>query len=257
MLLRSVTKHIKDQNWFAVWVDFIIVVVGVFVGIQVANWNDSQKEQQRASEYLARIKVELVANQEDMTRRIEYFTKARNHGISVLEKLNQSAELLDENFLIDAYQASQSLPRKIARATYDELLSVGAINAIGNEAIRKRLAQYYRSSQTSENILLILPSYQNRLRSSMPYKVQTQFRNGNCSNTFKTDESGAPLIVPNKACDLELTEEQRLHAVKEILSADLKSDLTRLLSDHDVKIQLSAVVYDRAQELYDFLEKNE
>lgn len=44
MLLRRVTKHIKAQDWFAVLVDFVIVVVGVFVGLQVQDWNDSRKE---------------------------------------------------------------------------------------------------------------------------------------------------------------------------------------------------------------------
>lgn len=37
MLLRSVTRYVKDQNWFDVFIDFMIVVIGVFIGIQVAN----------------------------------------------------------------------------------------------------------------------------------------------------------------------------------------------------------------------------
>ena len=36
MLLRSITKHVQDQNWFAIGIDFFIVVVGVFIGMQVA-----------------------------------------------------------------------------------------------------------------------------------------------------------------------------------------------------------------------------
>jgi hypothetical protein len=39
MLLRRITEHIRTQNWFAVGIDFLIVVVGVYIGIQVANWN--------------------------------------------------------------------------------------------------------------------------------------------------------------------------------------------------------------------------
>jgi len=35
MLLRRITKHVKDQNWFAVGLDSLIVVDGVFVGLQV------------------------------------------------------------------------------------------------------------------------------------------------------------------------------------------------------------------------------
>jgi hypothetical protein len=27
-------KHVQDQNWFAVGIDFLIVVTGVFIGIQ-------------------------------------------------------------------------------------------------------------------------------------------------------------------------------------------------------------------------------
>ncbi len=41
MRLRRVTEHVKAQNWFAVGLDFVIVVVGVFIGIQVANWNEA------------------------------------------------------------------------------------------------------------------------------------------------------------------------------------------------------------------------
>ncbi len=33
MLLRRVTEHVKTQNWFAVLLDFLIVVIGVFMGL--------------------------------------------------------------------------------------------------------------------------------------------------------------------------------------------------------------------------------
>ena len=55
MLLRRITKHVKDQNWFAVGIDFIIVVVGVFIGIQVANWNDAQGDRHRETLILQNI----------------------------------------------------------------------------------------------------------------------------------------------------------------------------------------------------------
>mgnify|MGYP003541639920 CR=1 FL=1 len=38
MILRRVIEHVKDQNWFAVGIDFVIVVAGVFVGLQVQDW---------------------------------------------------------------------------------------------------------------------------------------------------------------------------------------------------------------------------
>lgn len=38
MLLRQVTRHIKNQNWFAVGLDFVIVVVGVGVALMGQQW---------------------------------------------------------------------------------------------------------------------------------------------------------------------------------------------------------------------------
>ena len=58
MLLRRVTKHIKAQDWFAVFVDFLIVVVGVFVGLQVQDWNDSRKERLEELALLDRLSEE-------------------------------------------------------------------------------------------------------------------------------------------------------------------------------------------------------
>ena len=62
MILRSVTKHINEQNWFAVWVDFVIVVVGVFVGIEVANWNEVQNERADEKVIIERLIDEFEVN---------------------------------------------------------------------------------------------------------------------------------------------------------------------------------------------------
>ncbi len=40
MILCRIMEHIKTQSCFAVGLDFVIVVFGVVIGIQVANWNN-------------------------------------------------------------------------------------------------------------------------------------------------------------------------------------------------------------------------
>jgi hypothetical protein len=62
MLLRSISKHIKDQNWFAVFVDFLIVVVGVFIGIQVSNWNAAISNNAAFQQALQRFDAESKEN---------------------------------------------------------------------------------------------------------------------------------------------------------------------------------------------------
>ena len=60
LLLRSITKHVKDQNWFAVALDFVIVVIGVFIGIQVANWNEARLVRQEQRAFLEQLYADLA-----------------------------------------------------------------------------------------------------------------------------------------------------------------------------------------------------
>ena len=43
MRLRSLTKHIREQNWFAVVLDFFIVVVGILIAFQITNWSEARQ----------------------------------------------------------------------------------------------------------------------------------------------------------------------------------------------------------------------
>jgi len=44
MILRRITQHVKDQNWFAVTLDFFIVVVGIWVALMVGQWADEHQQ---------------------------------------------------------------------------------------------------------------------------------------------------------------------------------------------------------------------
>lgn len=59
MILRRVIEHVKAQNWTAVALDFVIVVVGVFIGIQVSNWNDGRAANARKAEIIAALVTDL------------------------------------------------------------------------------------------------------------------------------------------------------------------------------------------------------
>lgn len=47
MILRRFIEHFRQQNWAAIGIDFAIVVIGVFLGMQIGNWNAERIEGQR------------------------------------------------------------------------------------------------------------------------------------------------------------------------------------------------------------------
>jgi len=44
MILRRFMQHIRKQDWFMVSVDLLVLIVGIFLGLQVSDWNEERKE---------------------------------------------------------------------------------------------------------------------------------------------------------------------------------------------------------------------
>ena len=48
MILRTLADALREQNWFTVALEVLIVVVGIFIGLQVDDWNSARIDRQRA-----------------------------------------------------------------------------------------------------------------------------------------------------------------------------------------------------------------
>ena len=244
MIFRRIKAHIEKENWFAVLIDFLIVVVGVFIGIQVANWNDNRQQRETTQHYLTCISEELVANQEDINQRLAYFRQTRAHAFAALEALEQSKDQLGVKFLVDIYQASQALPREIGRDCYDEVLSVGANHAIPDIEVRKRLANYYRSIASQKNNLESMTPYREIIRENLRYSVQTAIRAA-CDDITTTGKNGEPIISLPPKCNPSLDADEMANAVNDIFKLNIRNKLTRQLSDLDLKLTSGEIFIKR------------
>ena len=59
MLLRRLAESLKSQNWTAIWIEFILLVSGVFLGIQVSNWNAERELNKKSAVFTERLKTDL------------------------------------------------------------------------------------------------------------------------------------------------------------------------------------------------------
>jgi len=62
MILRRLSKSLTEQNWTAIWIEFVLLVVGVFLGIQVANWNAARVDRIEYEAALGRLGAEIDIN---------------------------------------------------------------------------------------------------------------------------------------------------------------------------------------------------
>ena len=70
MLLRRLTAHVRGENWFAVALDLLVVVVGLFIGLQIDTWWEAQKEARFESVYLMEIQEDFEANKSSLEEQI-------------------------------------------------------------------------------------------------------------------------------------------------------------------------------------------
>lgn len=41
MILRRITRSLAEQNWTAIILEFVLLVAGVYFGIEVSNWSEA------------------------------------------------------------------------------------------------------------------------------------------------------------------------------------------------------------------------
>lgn len=149
MILRSLTKHVKDQNWFAVGLDFAIVIVGVFIGIQVSNWNESQREQALLRDYLHRLSDDFSLSIDGTERTRQFVTTNLNNLGVVLSSLRDCA-VVDEHrgaFANGLFHMGKLIPAQFVDGTLEELRASGRLLLVKNDGLRKAINETVREHE--------------------------------------------------------------------------------------------------------------
>ena len=127
MIFRRIKAHIEKENWFAVFVDFVIVVVGVFIGIQVANWNDSRATYQTETRLLHELKREVEKSIVLSNHHITSYKQVTHAGKRSLEFIAQGKPCKDNCWavIVDFMHASQWQSVSVKRSSYENMRSLG------------------------------------------------------------------------------------------------------------------------------------
>ncbi|MEM9531813.1 MAG: hypothetical protein AAGA23_12950 [Pseudomonadota bacterium] len=88
MFYRKIVQHLRDQNWGGIAVDFVIVVIGVYVGLQAQEWSNNRADRQR----LERIVAALTADMRDGYRVEQSFRNTVRTGLAAFDAAYQRGE---------------------------------------------------------------------------------------------------------------------------------------------------------------------
>jgi len=144
MLLRRVTENVKNQNWFAVGIDFIIVVVGVFIGLQVQDWNDSRQRANEEQILLHRLLAEtasLISVHEQELDSLQSLEDAVTALNPVLFSHTPSRALTESEcgFILGSHVIRRPTDELIV---LDELIDTGRFDLLQDPELKSRLRDY-------------------------------------------------------------------------------------------------------------------
>ena len=144
MLLRRVIEHVKAQNWTAVALDFVIVVVGVFIGIQVANWNETRTDRESERVVLEEMRTALARDLALLEQALDRYRIIEERVPILLEHLRDEKTYSPE---LDSYFGTLygAWGVELNRSAYESLKSRG-LELISDNELRSQIAQIYERS---------------------------------------------------------------------------------------------------------------
>ncbi len=176
MLLRRITQHVRNQNWFAVCLDFLIVVFGVYIGLQVQDWAVEKKRLKSERQYLERLHDEV--EQLAMTRevynesRVE-FSQHLFEITEILNETNQEIELTHEHCRTIAHSSFTTIPpAELPSAT--ELISSGRLDQIASSALRNSILGYIQDVARSRDLITAISDDNVSLSRAYPLLLKTK-----------------------------------------------------------------------------------
>jgi hypothetical protein len=168
MILRRFANAIASQDWPVVCIELIVVIVGIFLGLRVDDWNHLRKDQADEQLFLQRLHSDLLLGEQLSQRvrdrrlsRLQFITDANN----VLFGRAGTSELTEEECFAIASTNFFNI-NVPSLAAYDELVGTGRLNIISDGELRLALValEQARSAlaalialQTSQPAVVHLP----------------------------------------------------------------------------------------------------
>ena len=155
MILRRMADAIYEQNWFTVVLEVLIVVVGIFIGLQVDDWNEARKESALEAVYLQRL---LVDTDEMLAQHAAHVERAGPKIAAIIVSLDalRSCKLAPgaEEALELTLLEHQGLERLVVvRTTYDEMVASGALARIDDLKLKSEISKVFSQAAIYQNYI--------------------------------------------------------------------------------------------------------
>lgn len=157
-MLRRMSQALRRLDWLAISVEFVLLVLGVFLGIQVSNWNAALIEKREARDAMQRLENDLRLSVKLTQGGIDSMTDIAHRSDLVFHRLRDCnlPENERDDFASGLYGLGKILSARLVRTTFDELRDSGRLGLIGDAELRRELDDNARKQDSHEVVFKLI-----------------------------------------------------------------------------------------------------
>ena len=151
-IIRRISENIRRQDWFALLMDLLIVVVGIYLGLQVDAWNTARLDRVTEREYLERLLADLnesIDAQIDVQQQFEDTIVATDY-IGEIQRAGKFDGVDEDRLFVGLNSIGWVVRPPTTMVTIRELQSTGNISLIQDVAIRSAIGRFEKSFADAE-----------------------------------------------------------------------------------------------------------
>lgn len=256
MIARRLTTSLKEQHWTTIAIELVIVIIGVFVGTQFSNWSEARLERLQTERMLDQLVPELDNQIAFFEFAKRYFGSARGYAEKALAAWDGDPRISDNDFVIDAYQASEIYGIGINSQTWGMTFGGQQMRDIKDVKLREHLAIVLTADYDQVNFNAVATPYREDVRKIIPSAVQDQIRE-HCGDRILDRDNVVDFYVLPSRCPLML-DPAEAHATAAALRAhkELEGELNWHLAAVATYLENAEGLADQMETLKHDLERN-
>lgn len=198
MIFKRAVAKLRAQDWWAISIEFLIVVAGVFVGTWVANINQDRIARGETRQMLRNLQPELQDNIATFDAVKAYYTVTRRYADTAFAGWRGDPNVRNRDFVIAAYQASQTNYTAINSSGWGQAFGSDRLRSIPDRQLRRDIGVLM---STDYNVIEreTFSDYRKNVRQVIPEDIQDAIR-AQCGD--KRNAVGANVLP--ETCSIEL-----------------------------------------------------
>lgn len=154
MILDRIAQGIRKQDWSTAILELVILVIGIYIGLQVDGWVSEREDRKAETIYLELLARDVAELQQQVEAQHAFEMDKVDVAARAYELLTSddpSAHQVELGELLTALSGRKTL--SLVSATYEQMVSSGHLQLIRNPMLRDKLVRGFALMKRDEAIL--------------------------------------------------------------------------------------------------------